>query len=184
MCASLSRIRDHMLQVWWWPKIQWVQLLSHLQWLSHEWSHGAVCCPTLLVLLSGRLCLLNLCLHLHTYSRMDLLKQWRMFKLLIYTNGACEPIYRVYYWPPTFIVPLNYPAPYVTWTLPWIDVPHASACQSLVHHFPSSFMNRYTEVETCNLPVNSVEALVLFNSSSSFSFVPLDFASWENMSRQ
>ena len=34
------------------------------------------------------------------------------------------------------------------------------------------------------LPVNSVEALVLFYSGSSFSYVSLDFANLANMSRQ
>ena len=67
--------------------------------------------------------------------------------------------------------------------MPQIGAPPAPAFQSY-YTLPSSSSAVRPDVVTGTLPVNSVEALVLFDSGSSFSFVSLDFANRANMSRQ
>ncbi|KAM0898759.1 hypothetical protein ACQ4PT_021732 [Festuca glaucescens] len=88
-----------------------------------------------------------------------------------------------YYWPPTFTVTPNYPAPHAPPTVPQICGPPAPASQSF-YTLPSSSSAGRLDVVTGTLPVNSLEALVLFDSGSSFSFVSLDFANRANMPRQ
>jgi hypothetical protein len=59
--------------------------------------------------------------------------------------------------------------------VPQICAPPVPAGQSF-YTLPSSSSAGRLDVVTGTLPVNSVEALVLFDSGSSFSFVSLDFA--------
>lgn len=94
-----------------------------------------------------------------------------------YQNAAWGPPPQGYYWPP------NYPAPPSAPPMRQIGAPPTPVCESF-YTLPSPSTAGRPDVVTGTLPVNSVEALVLFDSGSSFSFVSLDFANRANMSRQ
>src|SRR3954470_11383173 len=97
---------------------------------------------------------------------------------LTYTPG--------YYWPSAALhapyPPLQLPAPPTP--QPPHHAPSGSSSQPGIYSMPTNASLNRPDVVTCILPVDSHEALFIFDSGATFSFVSVDFVKKANLACQ